>query len=101
MKITQIFAELAVANVVVFADGDNIKLRHYQPIDKTLLDVISSCKPEIIDYLNRPNYTLWFYKIDNQYGYTRMGLMTADQLKAQQQLEAIYNKPITSLQRRQ
>ena len=101
MKITTLLAELASAEVVVFTDGKSIKLRHFQPLDQTLLDLIRNHKPEILDYLNRPNYTLWFYKIDNQCGYTRMGLMTADHEQAQQQLETIYNKPITGLQRSQ
>ena len=101
MKITHLLAELAGADVVVFTDGVSIKLRHFQPLDQSLLNVIRNHKPEILDYLNRPNYTLWFYKIGDQCGYTQMGLMTADQQQAQQQLEAIYNKPITRLQRRQ
>ena len=101
MKITNLLAELAGAGVVVFTDGENIKLRHFQPLDQALLEIIRNQKPEIIDYLKQPNYTLWFYKIDNQCAYTRMGLMTADHQQAQQQLETIYSKPITGLQRSQ
>lgn len=101
MKITHLLAELAGADVVVFTDGESIKLRHFQPLDQSLIDVIRNHKLEILDYLNRPNYTPWFYKIGSQYGFTQMGLMTADHQQAQLQLEAIYDKPITSLQRGQ
>ena len=100
MKITHLLAELAGADVVVFTDGESIKLRHFQPLDQSLLNVIRNHKPEILDYLNRPNYTLWFYKIGNQCGYTQMGLMAADHRQAQLQLEAIYHQPITGLRRR-
>lgn len=101
MKIAHLLTRLAKADVIVFTDGETIKLRHSQPLEQSLLKIIRSQKPEIIHYLKQPNYTLWFYKIDNQHGYTRMGLMTTDHQQAQQQLEAIYNKPITRLQRRQ
>ena len=101
MKIAHLLTELAKADVVVFTDGKSIKLRHFQPLDQSLLEIIRNQKPEIIDYLKQPNYTLWFYRIGNQCGYTRMGLMTADQQQAQKQLEVLYNKLITGLQRSQ
>lgn len=60
-------------------------------------------KQEILKYLDqKPRVCcLWFYKIDSQCGYTQMGLMTDNLADAQQQLEIIYDKPITDLHKKQ
>ena len=67
---------------------------------KTQLAKVQANKP-VKPEMKPAIYCLWFYKIDNQCGYTRMGLMTNKPAEAQLQLEAIYNKPITGLQRSQ
>ena len=67
---------------------------------KTQLAKVQANKPTKVK-TSGAVYTLWFYKIDNQCGYTQMGLMTDSATEAQLQLEAIYNKPITALQWRQ
>ena len=46
-------------------------------------------------------YCLWVYKIDDQPGHTRMGLMTETLLEATQQLKKIYtNQLITDIHKR-
>ena len=101
MQAITVINQLKSIGIALSIHGESIRATPKAAITNDARELIRINKPELIDYLNQSSYTLWFYKIDGQCGFTRMGLMTASADEAQQQLETIYSKPITGLQRRQ
>ena len=107
MNVSKLLYKMRTKGIELCMDNGSLRADSTSPLNDVQRQCLKQHKTKILEYLvqleasNQPNYTLWFYKIGAQCGYMRMGLKTADHHQAQKQLEAIYDKPITDLQRRQ
>ena len=95
-----LIAKLSKAGVNLNIAGQKIQAEPRRNITPEIRQLIRDNKERLLRQLKQPVYTLWFYRIGNQPGYTRQGLMTADKDKAQSILGDMYQQPVTGLHKR-
>ena len=84
MDVSNLIEKMHISGIDLHVESDNLRVNSASRLNDEQRLYLKQHKTEILRYLlhlepaNQSNYTLWFYQIDNQGGYTRMGLMTAD-----------------------